>query len=80
MFLTGIETTETNRTSSKQTEKISKKRSLLGGLEIINFFSRFEPKPTKTQSFSVVFFRETPQQIFGLFQCFGPVSKRLAPS
>jgi hypothetical protein len=28
---TGIETTETNRTFSKQTEKISKKHSLLGG-------------------------------------------------
>jgi hypothetical protein len=31
VFRTGIETTETNRTLSKQTEKISKKRSLLGG-------------------------------------------------
>jgi hypothetical protein len=31
VFQTGIETTETNRTLSKQTEKIFKKRSLLGG-------------------------------------------------
>ncbi len=31
MFQTGIETTETNIIFSKQTEKIFKKRSLLGG-------------------------------------------------
>jgi hypothetical protein len=31
VFRIGIETTETNRIFSKQTEKISKKRSLLGG-------------------------------------------------
>ncbi len=31
VFRTCIETTETNRTLSKQTEKISKQRSLLGG-------------------------------------------------
>jgi hypothetical protein len=31
VFWTGIETTETNRIFSKQTEKISKKRFLLGG-------------------------------------------------
>jgi hypothetical protein len=31
VFRTGIETTKTNRILSKQTEKISKKHSLLGG-------------------------------------------------
>jgi hypothetical protein len=50
-----FETTEPNRTLSKQTEKIAKKHCLLGVLETVNFFSRFEPKQTETQSVSVVF-------------------------
>jgi hypothetical protein len=48
-------------------------------LEIVNFFSRFEPKQTETQSVSVVFgllFCETKNFFFGLFQCSGPVSKQ----
>ncbi len=38
VFRTGNETTETNRTLSKQTEKIFKKRFLLGGLRNRLFF------------------------------------------
>ncbi len=53
VFWISIETTETNRIFSKQTEKISKKRSLV--LKTINFLSRFQPKQTETQSVSVVF-------------------------
>jgi hypothetical protein len=78
VFRTGIETTETNRIFSKQTEKISKKRFLLGVLKTVNFFSQFEPKQTKTQSGSVVFWfaflRNQKILFFGLFRCFGPVS------
>ncbi len=68
VFRTGIETTETNRIFLKQTEKISKQLSLLGGLETINFLSRFEPKQTKTQSVSVCFFAKPPIFFFGLFR------------
>jgi hypothetical protein len=39
VFRTDIKTTETNRTFSKQTEKISKKRSLLGCPQNNKFFS-----------------------------------------
>ncbi len=46
----------------------------------INFFSRFEPKQTEIQSVSVVFWfvfsRNPPIFFFGLFRCFGMVSKQ----
>jgi hypothetical protein len=74
-----IETIETNRIFSKQTEIISKKRSLIGGLQNRKFFSRFEPKPTETQSVSVVFlfaFSRNQKLFSGLFRSFGPVSKQ----
>jgi hypothetical protein len=67
---------ETNR-------KNLQKSSLFGGPQNCNFFSRFEPKQTKTQSVSSVFlvcFFAKPKNFFpvcfGLFRCFGPVSKR----
>jgi hypothetical protein len=55
-----------------------------------NFFFRFEPKQTETQSVSVVFrfvsqnqktlfsvcFAKPKNFVFGLFRCFGPVSKQ----
>jgi hypothetical protein len=56
VFRTSIKTTETNRIFTKQTEKISKKRFLLGSPRNRDFFSRFEePKQNETQSVSVVF-------------------------
>ncbi len=51
----------------------------LAVLETVNFFSRFKPKQTKTQSVSIVFlfpFCETKKFFCGLFRCFGPVSKQ----
>ncbi len=69
VFRTGIETTETNRILSKQTEKIYEKRSLLGVLETVNFFSRLEPKQIKTQSvscFLVGFFPKPTNFFHGL--------------
>jgi hypothetical protein len=80
VFRTGIETTKTNITLSKQTKKISIKHSLLGGLETVSFFSRFEPKQTETQSVSVVVrfvFSRNQKFFFCLFRCFRPVSKQL---
>jgi hypothetical protein len=80
LFRTVIKTTKTNRTLSKQTEKISKKLSLLGGPRNCSFFSRFELKETETQSVLVlyqVFFSRNKKKYFGLFWCFGPVSKQL---
>ncbi len=60
LFQCGIETTETNRKSSKQ-------RSLLGYPQNNKFFFRFEPKPG---CFSVVFFfSRNPPKIFSV--CFG---------
>jgi hypothetical protein len=74
VFQTGI---ETNRTLSKQTEKISKKLSLLGRpRSSYIFFSRFEPTQTETQSVSVVFqfvFLRNQKKMF--LVCFG-VSER----
>jgi hypothetical protein len=43
------------------------------------FFFQFKPKQTETQSVSVVFrfvSRNQKNIFFGLFQCFGPVSKQ----
>jgi hypothetical protein len=54
VFQTGIKTTETNRTFSKQTEKISKNALYKSVLETINFFG-FELKQNETQSVSVFF-------------------------
>jgi hypothetical protein len=44
-----------------------------------HIFFRFEPKQTEIQSVSVVFglFCKTKKHFFGLFWCFGPVSKQL---
>jgi hypothetical protein len=65
----------------KQTEKTYKQRSLLGYPRNNDFFFRFEPKQTETQSVSVVFqfvfFARPPKKFFGLFWCFGQVSKQL---
>ncbi len=47
--------TEFCQNKPKQTEKISKKHSLLGGPQNRKFFFRLEPKQTKTQSVMVVF-------------------------
>jgi hypothetical protein len=43
-----------------------------------NFFFRFEPKQTETQSVSVVFrfVSRNQKHFFGLFRCFGPISKQ----
>jgi hypothetical protein len=72
VFRISIETTETNRIFSKQTEKISKKRSLFRGPRNRNFFSRFEPKQTETRSVSAVVFRfafsQNPKKYFSV--CF----------
>jgi hypothetical protein len=62
---------ETNR------KNLHKKCSLLECPR--NNFFQFESKHTETQSVPIVFqdfFRETPQNFFGLFQCFGPVLKQ----
>ncbi len=69
---------------SRNKPKKSPKNVLYQGvLETINFLSRFELKQTETQSvpisFSVCFFAK-PKNLFsvcfGLFRCFGPVSKQ----
>ncbi len=66
MFWTGIETTKTNRIFSKQTEKISKKLSLLGGPRNRYFFflvrtqtNRNKPKLNLFRLFFGLLFRET---------------------
>jgi hypothetical protein len=72
VFRTVIETTETNRTLSKQTEtnkkKSPKKRFLLGGPRNCKFFSRFKLKQIETQPVSVCFFAK-PKSFFSV--CFG---------
>ncbi len=71
VFRTGINTTETNRISSKQTEKSSINILYWGVLKTVNFFSQFEPKQTKTQSVSVVFqFAFSRNQKFFVWVCF----------
>ncbi len=57
--------TEFSRNKPKQTEKSPKN---LGVLETVNFFSRFEPKQTETQSVLVCFFGKPKKIFFGLFQ------------
>jgi hypothetical protein len=62
VFRTCIETTETNRILSKQTEKISKKCSLLGGPRNRTFFFLVQTEKTKLNLFRLFFgllFRET---------------------
>ncbi len=72
---------QSNRNKPKQTEKISKKQiSIRVSSKQLTFF-RFEPKQTETQPVSVVFrfvfFTRSNNIFFGLFRCFGPVSKQL---
>jgi hypothetical protein len=65
--------TEFSRNKLKQTEKIFKKRSLLGGPRNRNFFSRFEPKQTETQSVLLFFgllFCETNKFFFRFVSMF----------
>ncbi len=66
----------------KTNRKISKKTFYIRGvLETVNFFSRFKPKQTENQSVSVVFpffFAKPNNFFFGLFRCFGPLSKPLS--
>ncbi len=68
LVLTQPKQTEFCRNKPKQTEKISNKRSLLGGPRNREFFSRLEPKQIETQSVSVVFWLAFlgNQQIFFL--------------
>jgi hypothetical protein len=67
-----------NRTFSKQTEKISKKRSLLGCPRNNYFFSVW----TKTNRNSICFgcfsvcFEKPTKFFLGFYRCFGPVSKQ----
>ncbi len=80
MFRTSIETTETNRIFSKQTEKISKKLSLLRGPRNRKFFFLVRTEKNRNSicfsCFSVCFFANLKKKNFGLFRCFGPVSKQ----
>jgi hypothetical protein len=74
VFRTCIETTETNRTLSKQTKtnrkNLQKTFSIRGSSKQF-FFSRFELKQTETQSLSVVFwFVFLPSQKFFFSVCF----------
>jgi hypothetical protein len=84
---TGIETTETNRTLSKQTEtnrkNLQKTFSIRGSSKKLIFFlgSNFKkPKLNLFRLFFGFFFRETPpKNVWGLFRfvwCSGPVSKQ----
>ncbi len=82
VFRTGIETTQTNRTLSKQTKSnqknLQKMFSIRGSSKQLKFFSRFKPKQTETQSVLVVFrfvFSQNQKFFSGLFRfvlvCFG---------
>ncbi len=83
VFRTSIETTETNRIFSKQTEtnlkNLQKTFSIGGVLKTVNFFFRFEPKLNLFQLFFGLLFRETNKFFFRLIRfvsmC-GPVSKQ----
>ncbi len=78
-----VKTTETNRIFSKQTEKISKKHSLLGGPRNHYFFFSVQTETNRNSicfgCFSVCFFVK-PKKFFpvcfGLFRCFGLVSRQ----
>jgi hypothetical protein len=83
VFRTSIETTKTNRIFSKQTKKISKKVLYEGVLETVIFFFSIRTETNRNSiffgCFSVCFFakpRNFFSVCFGLFQCFGPVSKQ----
>jgi hypothetical protein len=79
VFRTVIETTETDRIFSQQTEKNLQKTFSIGGPRNRFFISRFEPKQPKFNLFRLFFgllFREKKKKIVGLFRCFGPVSKQ----
>jgi hypothetical protein len=86
VFRTGIETTETNRIFLKQTEtnrkNLQKTFSIRGSSKLFIFFS-VQTEKTETQSVSVDFrfaFSRNQKMFFsvcfGLFRCFGPVSKQ----
>jgi hypothetical protein len=65
-----METTERNRISSKQTEKISKKHFVLGDPQNRYFCFPVRTETNRTQSVSVVFsllFGKTQKIFFGLF-------------
>jgi hypothetical protein len=75
--------TEFSRNKPKQTKIISKKRCLLGGPQNRKFFFSVRPETNQNSicfgSFSVCFFVKTTnffRGCFGLFRCFGPVSKQ----
>ncbi len=69
VFRTGIQTTETNRTLSKQTKLISRKRSLLGVLKKFGFFTvRTEKKLNSICFGCFLFFSQNKKKIFGLFR------------
>ncbi len=80
VFRIGIETTETNRTLSKQTKKnLQKTFSIRRSPNRKNFFlgsNLNKPKLNLFRLFFGLFFRETKKNIIGLFWCYGPVSKQ----
>jgi hypothetical protein len=69
VFRTGNETTKTNRIFSKQTEKISKKRSLFWGPRFFFLLgsNRNKPKLNLFQCFSIYFFAKKKKNS-GLFR------------
>jgi hypothetical protein len=79
VFRTGIETTETNRTLSKQTEtnrkKLQKTFSSRGSSKKLIFFSVRTEKNRNSICFGCfsVCFSRNPKKFFGLFRCSGPV-------
>ncbi len=68
VFRIGIETTETNKTLSKQTEKISQKRSLLGGPQNCSCFFLVQTETNRNSicfcCISVCFFSKPPKKFF----------------
>ncbi len=71
VFRTGIETTEANRVLSKQTDKIFKKHSLLGGSRNRDFFFAVRTETNQNSicfgCFSFDFFAKPTNFFFGLF-------------
>ncbi len=72
VFQTGIKTTKTNKIFSKQTKKISKKRSLLGDPRKRYFFFSVQTETNRNSIclsyFSVCFFAKPKHFFFGLFR------------
>jgi hypothetical protein len=75
VFRTAIETTETNRTLSKQTENISKNVLYQGVLETVHFFLGLNRNSICFGCFSVCFFSPNQKIVFSFF-CFRPVLKQ----